>query len=204
MFAPNISKILYLAFRLAPFIIVCFFVLESILYRHINGIIYLVGILVSCMITVIVGKLYPNILDVSSSSTCNSLNIGQDGMALSDLPLSIVILSFTVSYLIRFMFYVATQPGYNINEVIIQQLPTIIIFPLLILIDGIWNSYNSCFSLSRVLVAFGLGCGLGIGWASIMVSSGNPHFMYFDEMSDAVICKKPMKTKFKCVTKTIP
>ena len=42
----DIGNVSYLAFRMAPFIIVSFFVLQSILNFEIKGIIYIYGLLI--------------------------------------------------------------------------------------------------------------------------------------------------------------
>ena len=44
----NILNIGYTAFRLSPFIVVCFFTLESFLNWNLTGIVYLFGLLFAC------------------------------------------------------------------------------------------------------------------------------------------------------------
>ena len=43
----NIINILYMFFRLAPFIIVSYFTLQSIFNQDLKGVIYLIGLLVN-------------------------------------------------------------------------------------------------------------------------------------------------------------
>ena len=53
----NIITIIYLFFRLAPFIIVCFFSLQSIFNQDLKGFIYLVGLLIACFVSTMIGSL---------------------------------------------------------------------------------------------------------------------------------------------------
>ena len=52
----NIITLLYLFFRLAPFVIVSFFALSSLFNQDIKGLIYLVGLLLACFLTVLIGN----------------------------------------------------------------------------------------------------------------------------------------------------
>ena len=60
----NIINILYMFFRLAPFIIVSYFTLQSIFNQDLKGVIYLIGLLVASVVTVILGTsdIYVSIL----------------------------------------------------------------------------------------------------------------------------------------------
>jgi hypothetical protein len=61
----NLLSISYLFFRLAPFIIVCFFTLNSLFNQDLRGIIYLCGLLIliaTVILTTPVGVLALNIL----------------------------------------------------------------------------------------------------------------------------------------------
>jgi hypothetical protein len=84
----NIITLLYLFFRLAPFIIVCYFSLSSILNQDVKGLIYLIGLLIACFTTYLVGSIIPvsftNIVDPAGNvgqvnGVCNLITIGKDG-----------------------------------------------------------------------------------------------------------------------------
>ena len=47
----NLASMSYLFFRLAPFILVCFFALGSILNSELKGFVYLVGLCFTCFVT---------------------------------------------------------------------------------------------------------------------------------------------------------
>ena len=53
----NIFNIFYLTFRLAPLIVVCYFLLQSIFNYDLRGIIYLVGLIIATIVGSVVGDL---------------------------------------------------------------------------------------------------------------------------------------------------
>ena len=63
----NVINILYMFFRLAPFIIVSYFTLQSLFNQDIKGVIYIIGLLVTSIIIVICG----NILQKFSPPKCS-------------------------------------------------------------------------------------------------------------------------------------
>jgi hypothetical protein len=93
----NLFTISYLFLRLAPFIIVCYFALGSIFNQDIKGLVYLVGLLLSCFATFIVGQTIPISFSIGSDPinpltrknvmpVCNLLTVGKDG-SFSRIPL---------------------------------------------------------------------------------------------------------------------
>ena len=55
----NLINILYMFFRLAPFIIISYFTLQSVLNQDLKGIIYLVGLIVTSAIIVLIAGFLP-------------------------------------------------------------------------------------------------------------------------------------------------
>ena len=142
----NIGNVSYLAFRMAPFIIVTFFVLQSILNVDIKGIIYLAGLLMVCTIITymneIVTSMTGDTVDILPNPKCSIITLGEAGGYLSKIPLSLTVYSFTFFYLLIFVLNTAstntkgimdsksvTQRG--INTALQQNFPLFIIFPLL-------------------------------------------------------------------------
>lgn len=215
MFGPNIPKLAYLSFRLAPFIIVCFFVLDSLMYQHISGIIYLAGILITCMLTIMLSNMFsPGNAAPSTGSAfptepigtvCNTIALGAGGMYLSNIPLSIVIFSFTFIYLLVCIYSLGMSyqklDKYSIKEsmnmAFKKHTTTMVIFPLLLIMDVFWNVSNGCADGSRIVIAGLIGGVFGLIWASLM--SNNPKFLYFGE-PDTAICSRPTKIKYRCTT----
>jgi hypothetical protein len=214
----NISNILYIAFRLAPFIIVCFFTLESFLNWNIKGIVYLCGLLVACVVTVLAsniggGNSTESVID---NNICNSISLGQGGSLLSKLPLSTAVFSYTFFYLFTFIFNLARQSSYSskkpigknndfnkkgvLQNILVQNLPTLILFPLLLVIDAAWNMMNGCSPWYNILVSTVISGAIGVAWASVIASTGNPGLMYLSSsMGD--VCSKPTETMFRCRTR---
>lgn len=215
----NISNILYIAFRLAPFIIVCFFTLESFLNWNIKGVVYLCGLLVACVVTVFASNAFGNGSTPDSdvdNNICNSISLGQGGSLLSKLPLSTAVFSYTFFYLFTFIFNLARQSSYSakkpigknnafnkkgvLQNILVQNLPTLILFPLLLVIDAIWNMMNGCSPWYNILVSTAISGAIGVAWASVIASTGNPGLMYLSSsMGD--VCSKPTETMFRCRTR---
>ena len=75
----NIITLLYLFFRLAPFVIVSFFALSSLFNQDIKGLIYLVGLLLACFLTVLIGNSLNEEYTIGGSDAnpvCNLITIG--------------------------------------------------------------------------------------------------------------------------------
>ena len=127
----NVFTITYLFLRLSPFIIVCFFSLASIFNQDFKGLIYLIGLIISCFITITVGspisKTINGMLSLNRGEEpiCKSL-ITLGNTTLSELPLSQTIFGFTFFYL----FYLF---GMKKHTYIYQNILYFLFFPLLLL-----------------------------------------------------------------------
>ena len=77
----NLINVLYMFFRLSPFIIVSYFTLQSILNQDLKGVIYLVGLIVTSFIVYLIASMLPE-EPVSKNSNdlmkvkCTQLTIG--------------------------------------------------------------------------------------------------------------------------------
>ena len=153
----NLVTLIYLFFRLAPFIIVCYFSLGSIFNQDIKGLIYLVGLLFACFATFLVGQTIPiayssgtdegGIMAKAVAPVCNMLTIGKDG-SFSKIPLGISILTYTLIYLV----YIIVS-----NNLEMTNLPTLIFFPILIIGDLIWNLRNECYAPFGIILSISVG-----------------------------------------------
>jgi hypothetical protein len=194
--ALKLQYILYTAFRLSPFIIVCFFSLSSILNQDLKGIIYLAGLLFSCFFAVIVGahNTFSSIIDDNSQkdAICNAISLTESGR-LSNLPLSMVVFSYTFFYLVDII------AKYNLAS---QNIPTLILFPLLIIGDYIWNNTYNCATIMQLIAAFGIGSVTGWIWSMIIRSTGVVQLQYFNGVSNSQSCSRPSRQMFKCKQST--
>ena len=190
----NVSFLLYTAFRLAPFILVSFFSLSSILNQDVKGIVYLAGLLFASFIATVIGsasdvfKLKEN--NPENSLICNVLTLTDDGR-LSNVPLSMVVFSYTFFFLV----YIIGR-----NNLAVQNIPTLIIFPLIIIAEFAWNMFYKCTTMAGIIVAFLVGGGIGVAWSAIIKSSGAVNLQYFNGISNANTCTRSSKQKFKCTT----
>lgn len=191
----NILTIIYLFFRLAPFIIVCFFTLQSVFNQDLKGFVYLVGLLIACFVSTMVGKSLVSmgvVNDVNTQSNtnlmCNLIQLKNNGF-MSNLPLGQTVLSFTFFYL-----------GYIIVKytLINQNIATLILFPLLIVGDFIWNLSHKCSNRLSLFASLGIGAVVGIGWAQFIISTGKVDLQLFNGISNKEICSRPSRSIYRC------
>jgi hypothetical protein len=198
----NLVTLSYLFFRLAPFIIVSYFSLSSIFNQDLKGLIYLIGLLISTFVTIIVG----NTLDISFTigtdvegsdvartvnGVCNMITIGKDG-SFSRIPLGISMLTYTLIYLVYII---------AINHIEMTNLPTLIILPLLILGDLLWNITNNCYTIFGLILSIACGGLMGWAWAAIVNSFKQPQLFFLNVGGDKTVCHRPSKQLFKCTFK---
>jgi len=193
----NVFTITYLFLRLAPFILVCFFSLASLFNQDFKGLIYLIGLIISCFITIAVGSPISNYLNAiqgltkSEEPICRSL-ITLGNSTISNLPLSQSIFGFTFFYL---LFFIGIMKKENYVS---QNIPTIVFFPLIILFDIVWNLSYKCYTYNDIIISLGLGITCGLIWASIIDRTKLSNFQYFNKVSGNAECSRPSKSTFKC------
>jgi hypothetical protein len=210
----SLSDLLYLFFRLSPFIIACFFSLISVFNSDIKGFIYLVGLIATTALTMLSGTgienagmsldanvSYANVDSTDSTSqvgtstttktetkaVCNTLSLG-GYQGFSKVPLGLAVLSYSFFYLVY------TIAKYNMA---IYNIPTLILFPVLILADIWWNIYNSCYSAASCIISIIVAGGLGVGWSAI-VNRYMPNMQYLIVGSNREMCMKPSDQTFIC------
>ena len=88
----------------------------------------------------------------------------------------------------------------NLANSLNTSMPTLILFPLLIIMDVAWNFMHDCanpIAIGASIVLSGL---VGIMWASIITSTKNANLQYISN-SLGNVCSKPTATMFRCRTK---
>ena len=216
----NIGNVSYLAFRMAPFIIVSFFVLQSFLNVDIKGIIYLAGLLMVCTIITYMNGIVGSMVDTTDNTDplpnpkCSIITLGEAGGYLSKIPLSLTVYSFTFFYLLIFVMNTASTStkgvldpnsvsSKSINTVLQQNAPLFIVFPLLIILETIWLITHNC--VQNMLIRGGISIILGgiggVFWALIISSVGNPSLQYLSK-SGADVCSRPSKSLYRCKKNT--
>jgi len=183
----------YLFLRLAPFVLVCFFSLTSVLNQDFKGIVYLVGLLLSCSIVYTCDNWSafkrPATIE-KQPDFCSMFTIGSNE-AFKNLPISQTTFGYTFNYLFYFIIK---------NKSYAQNIATLIFFPILIIADLCWNwnPQNKCYLPRQSIAAFCIAGVIGFAWAAFIDSTKNPDIAYFPGMSNAEICSRPSKQTFKC------
>jgi hypothetical protein len=186
----DIVSILYLIIRLSPLLVVSHFVMDSILNMDSKGIIYLTGLMFTSIFAISIGA------TMSVSEPGTSLDLDCKSMGFGDfqnVSMSQVTLGFTYSYLLYIILNFAEKGKTYVSS----NIPTIVLFPILIIGNGLWQS--KCVGLNIWILSLGLGACGGALWALMLESAGYKHLALFNGISNQAICKKEARTKFKCV-----
>ena len=176
----SFNSIIYVAFRLAPFIIVSYFVLSSIFGGDIKGIIFLGMLLINCVITATIGNMMGG--TPSQNQICQVLNLGPFGPISKSLPLNINVFGFTFAY----MLYSIVKYGLASSN-----WATLLFFPMLILYQLWWSSVNECSNIASSLISLGIGIALGLSFSASIDASKITEMQYFNGISNSNICKQP-------------
>ena len=197
-FRMNLLPILYVGFRLTPFIIICFFVLSSMLSSDVRGVIFLGMLLLNCIVAVAIGGLVGYFNDSfnddkipeDKAAMCNALTIG-NGERVSRIPLNINIVSFTYAYLV---YILAKYDKVNSN------IPFIVFFAILLFSMIMWEVMSSCISPIKAVMAIVVGGGLGVGFSEAIDKWSNniPGLQFFNNITNDEICKRVSNEVFEC------
>jgi len=168
---------------LGPFILICYFLLSSILDTNLKGIILVIGLCFAYAISMLVGNMFPVQI---SPDICQFITIG--GVRnISNIPLSTTTYFFLTFYLLYTIFKHAT---------VLPNLISLLFFPVIILGDLIWLSKNKCFSPLQIILSIATGSLVGILWGYIIDSTNNKHLQYLPQPSTN--CLIPKRQTFKC------
>jgi len=189
----NIFTILYLFLRLSPFIVVCFFVLNSLFNQDFRGIVYIHGLIASCFLSALIYTgIVVYITDKGADQTpkiCSLVSFSNEPNHLA-LPIGQNVLGFTFFYLL----YPIIK-----KKIVLVNLITVIFFPLLIIFDFIWNITSDCYNILQLFVSLVLGGGLGTLLAYLIDESKISSFQYFyTGEAGGEMCSVPSKQTFRC------
>jgi len=118
---------------------------------------------------------------------CNTLSLGGFS-GFSKVPLSTAVLSYTFFYLV----YVIGK-----NKMALYNIPTLILFPILILSDMGWNIQNGCYPLFACVISLVVAGGIGVLW-SYIVEQYMPNMQYLIVGSNREMCMKPSDQTLIC------
>jgi hypothetical protein len=187
----NILTITYLFLRLAPFVLVCFFSLSSLLNQDLKGLVYLSGLIFSSFCTMFFGNILsfiPKYDPQERPEICTIISLNQHS-EISKLPLGQSVFGFTFFYLLYPMI---------INNYVMNNIPTLVFFPSLIVFDMVWNIQNTCYTFWQLITSLFFGIMFGILWAYLIGKTNNPSLQYLATSSNNEVCSKPSKQTFTC------
>ena len=191
----NVKTIMYIGFRLAPFVLISFFALSAMFNSDIKGIIFLAMLLLNCFITISIGVALPE--DKIATTTpnpnmiCNSFTLTR-GEPLSKLPLNVNIITFTFAYLAYII---------GVNNAVANNIPTIVILPMFILYQIYWSWINGCNSIFYSFLSMIIGGILGAGFSYTIDKTGIVQLQYFNGITRQDVCVRATKAKYRCSTK---
>jgi len=187
----NIAKVLYLFLRLSPFIVVCYFTLMSIFNQDIKGLIYLSGLMFTCILAFGIGNINGDQMPTPGSMKmeCKITSLGENDASLSKAPLGILTLAYTYSYLI---YIISTYNMVNKN------IPILVIFPLLIITEIMFQMKYECTTNIYIPISLILGAFCGAMWALLVDSTGYTDLQLFNGVSTKQVCDRPSATKYRC------
>ena len=184
----NLITFGYLFFRLAPFVLVCFFTLASVFNQDFKGLVYLVGLIFACFSTMMIGNSLPIESPEGANPLCNIITIGNTS-DYSKLSLGQTIFGYTFAYLM----YIIVK-----HKLVKQNLPTVIFFPIIIVVDILWNMNNNCYSFIQLLISLMIGGIIGASWGRVIEKTKMTQLQYFNQISGKQACTRPSKSTFKC------
>ena len=193
----NISNLVYLLFRMAPFIIVSYFALQSVFNQDLRGIVYLVGLVLASVITYMFGNMIPDSMkgnasileDKMAKMKCTTLTLQRDE-PLSRLPLSQTVFGYTLAYL---TYFIAR------NNLVTQNIATFVVLPLVTLADLYWNTSEKCSQPPHLVLALIIGGSVGTLWAMFIEVNAN-NLGFFSGVDNQAVCSMPSRSVVRCRT----
>ena len=182
----NLTNVIYLFLRLSPFIIVGYFILQSLFESSTKGLFYLAGLLITTIFTILASR--SEMFKGDQNLSCRGATLGNG--PISYLPLSQMTLAYSFVYVLTIVLKYGT---------LTMNIGTISTFTILILAD--WFGNRSCITvMPNLLVTWIIAVGIGYMWTTYLMNTGYD-IVFFQGISDANVCK--MNTSnFRCRLKT--
>jgi hypothetical protein len=181
--------------RISPFIIVSYYTLLSVFNQDLKGLIYLVGLIIGCGITIgITSKMGAESGEgyyKSPDCTFGYLGLNDSGSpsALSSIPLGLFSLVYTLAYITTIIIT---------NKLEKENVPFFVILPILIGYQIYWLFSNSCNGPDRIALSIIIGGIIGIIWGMIIASSQIPELEILSSLTTKQVCDKPTTQQYRC------
>lgn len=187
----NLVQLSYVFFRLAPFIIVCSFLLQSIFNTDLKGFVFLLGLVFTIGIcSILPASVLEDATGGSKQDICRIFDLGFISFS-SGIPLSFVIYGFT------FTFLTAIIVNYKLQKL---NWPTFIFFPVMIALDGWWNLNSGCANFKHLAAGYLTSCLFGGLYAYGLIKSNLLDFQIWNGVSSNEVCKRPSRAYYKCTS----
>jgi len=185
----SISSIKSILYLFAPFLIICYFFLHSLINNNLKGLVLLLGLFISTITTVLIGNglvsKNQNMFG-DSNELCNLVTINSIAN-ISSVPLSLTVYCFVAFYMLYSLI---------VNNYFQQNFYIFLFFGLLILGDISWLKSNNCFKTLNIAVGFVISSLLGLLWGVFINKSNNKDLQYFT--GEGKSCSIPARKTFKC------
>jgi len=187
----DIISVVYLIVRLSPLLVVSHFTLHSILNQDSKGVIYLIGLILTSFFSFLFGRVKTGTSSTGNDEkdlVCKTMGIDD----FSNLSLSQIVLGYTFGYLLYIIINFDKVSYVNTN------ISTLVLFPILILANGIWHVSNGCLGYATLLSSVLLGGFGGVCWAAAIKGLGYKELAIFNGISNKAVCSKSATTRFVC------
>lgn len=182
----TITNLIQFFGSLTPILISFFLLSASILNKDIKGLIYMAGVLFAFVLNII----FMNVIQVphyeDRSMSCSLIELPFSN-SYSVPSWNSVFIAFTFAYMCMPMFFSGVM-----NYGVIVALLVMFGF------DTVTQLANKCTRGLGIFAGALVGLILGGVWYTVLKSSGNPHLLYFEELTNGQTCSRPSKQKFKC------
>ena len=183
----NFTNMFQFFSAISPLLLGFFMIMISVFNQDLKGIVYLAGVLITTVLSVIVLNVVKSEKFIDASETCSLVNI--PFMSQYNSPsLNSVIIAFTFIYLLLPM-----MANKEMNYAIVGTILALFV------IDGMTKVLNKCTSFGGVVLGMLVGTLCGFSWYSLFHATGYDSLLYFNETSsNRTYCSRPKKQTFKC------
>ena len=212
------TKIAYIAFRMAPMLLISFFMLTSIINVDLKGVVYICGLVIALAATLSINTtLTRTKFDGinAPAEACKVFRLGTNGDVLSTIPLGVVVYAYTFFYLLIFIANLSNTANdrgvfghidkTTLNAMMAQNIPILVIFPSLILLESVWLMSYKCIEhthpILAITIAVFIGSLVGVLWALLITYTRRIELQYVNKYGMSV-CNRPTKMMLKCTPKT--
>ena len=191
----NLLHVLYIAQRLAPFMIVAYFALNSIFNWNARGAVYLLGLLICTGLTISISAFFEDTFKFENPNiTCNIITLtGNISEPASFIPLNLVVYCFTMMYMImsNILYLSELKIPYSSN----MQANGFVAFFVLLIISEL-RKLGTCYNMYGVGAGIFIGLVCGVIWAEFIVSLASPDLAFYSTNTD--VCSVITNSNYVC------